>query len=1023
MEFRKASSDALHENAYINNTFSLPETERSLRTTMENSYNYLQRIQKSYVDINRFTYTTDDLYVDSKGKVCLTINKGFVEAINRYAYRTSDVYGKWLSLSELNSYPHLFSYIPIITIDNKSVFSYDIKCELDVKTHIRFNHVDNYQTFIGDKEVEDIPTKIDHNIEVTILRTTAFDSVIASDVLLEDGTIEYSNFTKITGPDLPVLVYFQSDYDKYGTQAYFPEMTEDGIKLDMENNPSLQRLFDTDDKVTMYVYRPSNGYRFPYTKSIHTRVDNGRKSVILIAEPENLKTFHMAIPVNNIILIVTDIDTGIEHLETARDITLHYPNIYEVDCTGLDLRKNKIKAFFLYEKLDSEVLKYSNRYEYIHKYYSTKLELPLVDAIDKLLYTRDVDSNLQQFFLSTFDYEDPEYVYNLGDFSSTSKPYDFDYKINKMKDFVSKDATVLKEYGKRVAVLTESYVLDVRTIDLEKRLRNNTYGETTDPGDRMEFEEPTYVFAFRNETNDKLNLRIFVDGLLRSTLTHIETPYMDYIYIPCSMVESDSFIEIEKFHKYKYKQEAVFENDDTEVFLNFPKSPVSTPTYYDLYVTDESGERLDRSKFRIFAVIDPREYNISDTVNEVAYSETFSVDRAKVTENTPDMPDYDPNVDIFIELTDGIYDENDDGVPDTDDGISAFSLGGDVTENLEEINEGIDGSLTLGSSVAYAPDPSMRLPVAYFKIKKLKISTDHVEYQNIKTYWNINKVPYLCTSVMKSNGSPIGRLPSLGFKWREDESYVRFFHNGRFIPIEFTYVDTDPTKPNYFITKRYAKRGDVIDYDITPYSYTREFAIDEIPENFVINISDVLSKPFSSAYYDVYLNGRKLSDKNIQMIGSYQLRLVNVSSRKNFYVYRKDRDYEYYSMSGNIPLPIDAFLDSELISDEDKEAVISRIITDAVGGFKPPVDTEEDTEFVDESVTGSMAMLGLYYDVILPLGKIQPNTTTADKIQVEYLYEDAVNTYREGDRIVIRPNINAEAPHALVVGRDSSVDI
>ena len=124
MEFRNVSTQDMHDTAYSNNTFDLPATESAIRTAVENSYNYLNRIQKSYVDIRRFIYSTDDLYVDSNGNVCLTIDKGFIEASDRYEYRNSPYYLKWLTMEEINSLTNIFSYIPIITIDNKSVFSY-----------------------------------------------------------------------------------------------------------------------------------------------------------------------------------------------------------------------------------------------------------------------------------------------------------------------------------------------------------------------------------------------------------------------------------------------------------------------------------------------------------------------------------------------------------------------------------------------------------------------------------------------------------------------------------------------------------------------------------------------------------------------------------------------------------------------------------------------------------------------------------------------------------------------------------
>ena len=998
MEFRRASTDEIQENAYVNNTFSLPLTEKVLKSAVENSFNYLQRLQKSYIDISRFTYTTDDLYVDSDYKVCLTINKGFIDAVNRYAYRTSDLYGKWLTLDELNANSHLFSYIPIITIDNQSIFSYKVKCELDGKTHIMFTHVDNYQTFIGDKEVEDLPSYIEHHIEVTVLRATKFEHIVASGLLLEDGTIDYSNFEYVTDDSTSILVYFQFEDEDYGSQVFVPSFGEDGIVLDIYN-PAIQNIFNGENKVTMYVYKPTGLKSAGDPKVIYSRVDNFKKSCIAIAQPEELGTYQMSIPVENIMVIVCDNVTGEEHLELNREVTLHYPNIYEIDCSDLTPVKNTVKVLYFYKELQ-DMLHYNNRFNYIHKYYTRKLDEPLETAICKLLYTHDVDSDLQTFFLSLFRYEDPDYIYDMGDFFDTLKPYDFDYKITKMKEFIKNDTDLLVDYAKKVSVITQVYNLDVRNIDLNKRIRYNTYNETDDPAQRVEFEEPAYVFAFRNETGNTLDLRIFVDGLLFTTLVHVVTDYMDYIYIPQSKVTPTTFIEIEKFNSYKYQKEVILQNEFDAAYLDFPQSPLSTPTLFDLYVTDAHGNPYPRRKFKIYAVVDPREYNISDDTNEREHAEIFTVGDLPTTDNDdPTIPGYDPEVDILIDLSDATVDD-------------------------EGVEPPVDYNVTVGQSIAYTPDPTIRLPVEYYKIKRLKITTSYADCQGVKFIWHIDKVPYLCNTVMKSNGSPIGRLPSTAFKWKEDASYVRYFHNGRFIPTDFIYVDNDPTQPNYFITNKFARAGDVVVFDISPYSYVREFTVEEVPEDFVINIDSALSKPFDTAYYDVYLNGRKLSDNNFQMIGSYQLRLINVHSRKHLYFYRKDRDYEYYNMSGNTLIPLDKLLASELISDEDKAEIIDGIIRDAHSSYAPGEDVEPDAE--NEDAQGSAierAIMGLYYDVIIPLGVVQPESDTINKEQVEFLYADAVERYAgENNRIVIRPNNNYSAEQVLLVGRNFDIN-
>ena len=931
MEFRNVSTQDMHDRAYSNNTFDLPATESAIRTAVENSYNYLNRIQKSYVDIRRFIYSTDDLYVDSNGNVCLTIDKGFIEASDRYEYRNSPYYLKWLTMEEINSLTNIFSYIPIITIDNKSVFSYKIRCELDGKTHIMFTHIDNYQTFIGDKTVEDLPSYIEHKIEVTVIKNTHYESAKLPNSVLTTGIIPYSLFKDID-TNKPVFLYLKHKDASYGSQIIRLSYSEDGMIIDT-SNPILTGLFDIGDNIYAHVYQPVYGNTLVEKRLIKHRTDNDNKSVTVVIEPTHLKTYSTPIPDNNLIIIVHDNETGFDHLETERSVMVHYPNIYEIDCSDLDENKHEISVYYLYKNLD-DILKYSNKLEYIHKYYCNKFNSSLDDAINTLLYTTrpaDEDFNkIKQFFFSLFNYTDMDYVYSISDFERTLKPYDFDYKVNKMKSFVNNDPNILIDYGDDVSVITEVYTLDVRTIDLEKRLRNDTRGETTNPEQIITFDEPSYVFAFRNDAHENLNLRIFVDGLLRTTLVHITSRHMDYIYIPQSLITEKSIIEIEKFEDYRYTKTVTLNSDTDEVVLDIRNSPLSTPTYFDLYVTDSNRNRLDKSKFTIMAM----------TTN---------------------------GEDDYINLTD---------------------------KNLD---------------------------VTYYKITKLKISTSYSDYIGIPITWSISKSPYLCNKVMDSAGYATGELPTTGYKWNEDKSYVRFFLNGRYIKYDFNYIKNDDVYGTYFVIDKYVRPGDVVTYDITPYSYILEMSVSEVPGDFIVDITGKLTKPFNSAYYDVYLNGRKLTDMNIQMLGTHMFKLINVHSNINLYIFRKDRDIEYYRMSNISTLPIDILLNSNLISDEDKDYIIDTIIRDNIGEYSDPDNTEPNAEDILNNDIKSVDIFGFYYNVIIPRGKMNELNSIIKKAVVAK-YPKVSELYEENNRIVIRPSMLYNANGALIIGRNTNLD-
>ena len=225
----------------------------------------------------------------------------------------------------------------------------------------------------------------------------------------------------------------------------------------------------------------------------------------------------------------------------------------------------------------------------------------------------------------------------------------------------------------------------------------------------------------------------------------------------------------------------------------------------------------------------------------------------------------------------------------------------------------------------------------------------------------------------------------------------------------------------YFVIDKYVRPGDVVTYDITPYSYILEMSVSEVPGDFIVDITGKLTKPFNSAYYDVYLNGRKLTDMNIQMLGTHMFKLINVHSNINLYIFRKDRDIEYYRMSNISTLPIDILLNSNLISDEDKDYIIDTIIRDNIGEYSDPDNTEPNAEDILNNDIKSVDIFGFYYNVIIPRGKMNELNSIIKKAVVAK-YPKVSELYEENNRIVIRPSMLYNANGALIIGRNTNLD-
>jgi hypothetical protein len=576
-----------------------------------------------------------------------------------------------------------------------------------------------------------------------------------------------------------------------------------------------------------------------------------------------------------------------------------------------------------------------------------------------LLYTKLSNTDLQSYFFSIFDYEDAEYIYNNGDFGTyqenNTKYSGLNYKEEKFREIIQNDPSIFTAYAKEVSTPSTSFYLDVRTIDLEDRIRNNTIGEALDIADYCSFSKPCYVFRFRNSGADVLNLRFFIDGILCTDYFILKNELMDYLYIPINAIKEDSYIEIEQFYSYSSTKIVTFTNETNPVLLEYDKSDIITPTLFDLFITDENSNKIDRSLFKIYCKIDTDNYKQTDLTN---------------LQKISDIVKYDDEYYINIDSVTSLSDEKN---------------------------------------------------VKFMSLSKLRVYALDNSVLNKELHFIVNKVPYVFHEQMTVSGVlPKVKLFDGNLEWKEDQSFVRTFVNGRFIPI--TYEISRDSTSTYFVLRCYIMENDTVSMDITPYSYEMEYYQKQIPDNFIIDFEEHLSKPFDLKYYDVYLNGRKLTHRNIQLFAYNKIKLFNVESAKNFCVYRKDRDWEYFGNT-EFSTPTDDLLNSDTISDADKEKIIEFIISDyrSSDEMTDGTDTEADTIVYNELTDYDYDLYKFYLDKILPEGVIQPNSDYLDKDDIETNYSVAYERYsNKKDRLVIQPNINYESQYVFLVGKSDA---
>ena len=75
--------------------------------------------------------------------------------------------------------------------------------------------------------------------------------------------------------------------------------------------------------------------------------------------------------------------------------------------------------------------------------------------------------------------------------------------------------------------------------------------------------------------------------------------------------------------------------------------------------------------------------------------------------------------------------------------------------------------------------------------------------------------------------------------------------------------------------------GDKVAVDTTSYNNRLIYYKKELP-GFLIDLNGYIDKPFDPRFYEVYLNGRRLTARNLKAISPYEVQLNHVHSLYNF---------------------------------------------------------------------------------------------------------------------------------------------
>lgn len=385
--------------------------------------------------------------------------------------------------------------------------------------------------------------------------------------------------------------------------------------------------------------------------------------------------YSMPIPTKNIV-VAKEVDGSYYPMYnvSAKD---YYPNMYQVIDDNMKENDRYVVYYFYREDRDRKYTQLHEFYYYYLKNHYDKSIEEIINLIyfkdesadrykDGTAMNSDLYAEFYDLFRKIIEYEDYNYLYGIVDFVHA---YDGDdiplqYKIARMREFVRADYHVLQDYVLREKRMGDLYHFFVYNTDLRKRFRRSTIMETNEQpfafadgckivdastegalrvvrnmdydieteihiddaslldlnvqeGDYIKLINPTdrYVFIFQNDDLlHHLPLRVYVDGIWSADTEIVHRYGMDYLYVPASIVNSESYIMIEREYAMTKPLRVSFTPTDPDEWcdIHLIETPMLSYTMNDISVETLDGMRLSEEDYQVELVRDKVGYDMYD---------------------------------------------------------------------------------------------------------------------------------------------------------------------------------------------------------------------------------------------------------------------------------------------------------------------------------------------------------------------------------------------------------------------------
>lgn len=586
----------------------------------------------------------------------------------------------------------------------------------------------------------------------------------------------------------------------------------------------------------------------------------------------------------------------------------------------------------------------------------------------------------------------------------------FKYKVIKMREFIKADVNNFRRYLRNLGLGNNYYYVDVSKIDLTQRKRTNNRDTKLD---FVSFGATMYMFVFRNDFRGMYDdIIIHVDGIRYTNEIQVfRTSMLDYVYIPHELVKKDSIIEVEKISETKRDIHFSSEHVANIIKLDLGEVAYRNKTLFnDLFITDRAtGDYIPTSAYQLIL---PIVFHMDDIESDIILDYI-------ITET-------DPGYFQLVALNNGLIEVYKDDELENADNAYFLSLQNnkssfyqfDMENNVAKFNKVeyvnnyvinkiralhdkkliyqfkmVNGSIKMeiseddGTGKTLAEGGLNLLDIGDVFIpcpREIKLRIVDKDYLHKDLALHVRKdhnINLLEEGILKSDNISDNFKPiKIHTDCKKDSRYFRIYQNGRLMPRHISLVRFPDLNINSDINVMPGFiREQNVDYELTvetlPYMMKQVCYLKTIPRDRVINLKGLIDKPFDFKWYDIYINGRKLVKKDVEIISANLIKILKTNSLQNLEIIENSRDREYF---GGFDEGVYDIIDDIFEND--------RVFADNVNNS---VRDNENLRDIEPSITGKYVnpleyILNAYYNYLVEtLGLINPDTLQISRGEIQ----------------------------------------